>query len=259
MRAIAIDPDEGLLVSLPDDVLVARELSFSRRRRPLIVCGIDVRFAVRVYRRLRRSYSSRPNRHHLPAQKPARRTTSGVPRRARRCECRRFHLCAHRLRNRLGAREGRHQPLGPRTLALFLVASGVKLLLDARGNSGEGDDTWAHVLPTPPPVNVRAGVAGLPFLIGFLQGAANPGPFVNWTLFISFLIGHRLLDPSPAGAGGFAVGVGLGVFSWFTLLIRTAHRLKDHAGPWVARSTIVAGAFLLVTGLYFGWLSFAAS
>ena len=22
----------------------------------------------------------------------------------------------------------------------------------------------------------------LPFLIGFLQGAANPGPFVNWTL-----------------------------------------------------------------------------
>lgn len=144
-------------------------------------------------------------------------------------------------------------------LALFLVASGVKLLLDARGNSGEGDDTWAHVLPTPPPVNVRAGVAGLPFLIGFLQGAANPGPFVNWTLFISFLIGHRLLDPSPAGAGGFAVGVGLGVFSWFTLLIRTAHRLKDHAGPWVARSTIVAGAFLLVTGLYFGWLSFAAS
>jgi hypothetical protein len=78
-------------------------------------------------------------------------------------------------------------------------------------------------------------------------------------LFISFLIGHRLLDPSPAGAGGFAVGVGLGVFSWFTLLIRTAHRLKDHSGPWVARSTVVAGALLLATGLYFGWRSFASS
>jgi hypothetical protein len=82
---------------------------------------------------------------------------------------------------------------------------------------------------------------------------------VNWTLFISFLIGHRLLDPSPAGAGGFAVGVGLGVFSWFALLIRAAHTLKERAGVWVARSTVVAGAFLLATGLYFGWRSLASS
>ena len=144
-------------------------------------------------------------------------------------------------------------------LALFLVASGVKLLLDARTNSSEGDRTLARVLPTPLRVAVSSGVAGLPFLTGFLQGAANPDPFVNWTLFISFLIGHRLLDPSPAGTSGFAVGVGLGVFSWFTLLIRTAHRLKDHSGPWVARSTVAAGAFLLATGFYFGWRSLASS
>jgi threonine/homoserine/homoserine lactone efflux protein len=141
-------------------------------------------------------------------------------------------------------------------LALFLVASGVKLLLDARGASREGKDEQARASVPPSLATAGTGAASLPFLTGFLQGAANPGPFVNWTLFISFLIGHRLLDPSPAGAGGFAVGVGLGVFSWFTLLIRTAHRLKDRSGPWVARSTIVAGAFLLATGLYFGWRSF---
>ena len=144
-------------------------------------------------------------------------------------------------------------------LALFLVASGVKLLVDARGKTGGGDGTRARELSGPPRAAARAGVEGLPFLTGFLQGAANPGPFVNWTLFISFLIGHRLLDPSPAGAGGFAVGVGLGVFSWFTLLIRTADRLKDHSGLWIARSTIVAGAFLLATGIYFGWRSLVAS
>lgn len=144
-------------------------------------------------------------------------------------------------------------------LALFLVASGVKLLVDARGTWGERDGARTQTRTTPPGMTASAGVASLPFLTGFLQGAANPGPFVNWTLFISFLIGHRLLDPSPAGTGGFAVGVGLGVFSWFTLLIRIAHRLKDHSGPWVARSTIVAGAFLLATGLYFGWRSFASS
>ena len=144
-------------------------------------------------------------------------------------------------------------------LALFLVASGVKLLVDARCASGEGEGARARASAPPSGVNASAGGASLPFLTGFLQGAANPGPFVNWTLFISFLIGHRLLDPSPAGAGGFALGVGLGVFSWFTLLIRAAHRLKDGSGLWVARSTIVAGAFLLATGLYFGWRSFAPS
>jgi threonine/homoserine/homoserine lactone efflux protein len=141
-------------------------------------------------------------------------------------------------------------------LALFLVASGVKLLLDARSSSTL--DGARVPVPTAR-ANVNSRAAGLPFLTGFLQGAANPGPFVNWTLFISFLIGHRLLDPSPAGAGGFAIGVGLGVFSWFTLLIRAAHRLKDRSGAWVARSTVVAGAFLLATGLYFGWRSLASS
>ena len=70
---------------------------------------------VRVCRRLRRSHSSRPYRHHLPAPKPARRTTSGVPRRARRRERGCSHLCAHRLWSRLVAREGRRQPLGSRT------------------------------------------------------------------------------------------------------------------------------------------------
>jgi len=131
--------------------------------------------------------------------------------------------------------------------------------MDARSPSRGADGAQARASAPPSCVTASAGVASLPFLTGFLQGAANPGPFVNWTLFISFLIGHRLLDPSPAGAGGFAVGVGLGVFSWFTLLIRTAHRLKGHSGPWVARSTIVAGAFLLATGLFFGWRSFASS
>ena len=41
-------------------------------------------------------------------------------------------------------------------LALFLVAAGVKLLLDARGDSGEGDGARTRVPPTPPPVTVRA-------------------------------------------------------------------------------------------------------
>jgi threonine/homoserine/homoserine lactone efflux protein len=140
-------------------------------------------------------------------------------------------------------------------LAFFLVAYGIKLLVDARRDSRQDEDPHAPVLFTPIPVIARS--VRLPFLMGFLQGAANPAPFVNWTLFISFLIGHRLLDPSPAGAGGFALGVGLGVFSWFSFLIGIADRFRDRAGAWVARSTIIAGAVLMATGLYFTWRSFA--
>jgi threonine/homoserine/homoserine lactone efflux protein len=79
---------------------------------------------------------------------------------------------------------------------------------------------------------------------------------VNWTLFISFLVGHRLFVPSAAGAGGFALGVGLGVFSWFTLLIELADRWRSRAGSWVSRSTIAAGVLLVGFGLYFTYRSF---
>lgn len=145
-------------------------------------------------------------------------------------------------------------------LALFLVAYGVKILLvDVRRDSGQGDGSGARVRFTPAPVTASAGELRMPFLMGFMQGAANPAPFVNWTLFISFLIGHRLLDPSPTGAGGFALGVGLGVFTWFALLIKIADHFRDRAGAWVVRSTIFAGAFLVAFGLYFTWRSFASS
>jgi hypothetical protein len=98
----------------------------------------------------------------------------------------------------------------------------------------------------------------LPVLTGLLQGAANPALFLNWTLFISFLVGHRLLVPTAAGAGGFALGVGLGVFSWFSVLIQLADRWRNRAGAWVSRSTLAAGGLLVVFGLYFTWHSFNA-
>jgi len=146
------------------------------------------------------------------------------------------------------------------TLALFLVGYGAKLLLvDARRDADRTDPGTSrlHFTPHPPhPSDARGGFSRLPVLTGLLQGAANPALFVNWTLFISFLVGHRLFVPSAAGAGGFALGVGLGVFSWFSLLIVLVDRWRSRAGAWVSRSTIVAGALLVVFGLYFTFRSF---
>ncbi len=145
------------------------------------------------------------------------------------------------------------------TLALFLLGYGAKLLfVDARRDAEKSDPGSSRLHFTPRPAEAQEGRVRLPILTGLLQGAANPVLFVNWTLFISFLVGHRLFVPTAAGAGGFALGVGLGVFTWFAVLIELVDRWRNRAGAWVSRSTLAAGALLVVFGLYFTWRSFNA-
>ena len=144
-------------------------------------------------------------------------------------------------------------------LALFLVGYGAKLLfVDARRDANRTDPGTSRLHFTPRPPAASPDKLRLPVLTGLLQGAANPALFVNWTLFISFLVGHRLFVPSAAGAGGFALGVGLGVFAWFSLLTEFVDRWRARAGAWVHRSTLVAGALLVVFGVYFTYRSFGA-
>ena len=78
--------------------------------------------------------------------------------------------------------------------------------------------------------------------------------FLNWTLIITFLVGHRILPTGLLPAGVFAVGVGVGVFVWFVILTELVERLKSHpAGDWIRHSTFGAGVLLLAFGLYFPW------
>lgn len=137
-------------------------------------------------------------------------------------------------------------------LALFLMIYGLKLLFwDLKreeeverlaAENGPGADT-GPVTPRP--------TSRLPFLTGILQGAANPALVVNWTLLIGFLVGHRLYVPRPASAGVFAVGIGIGVFAWFALVIELLSAVSDRAGAWVKRSTALAGVLLIAFGVYF--------
>lgn len=147
-------------------------------------------------------------------------------------------------------------------LALFLVAYGLKLLIwdrrrdaeaEARLLAGAGSgETPAPTPPTPPK-------GRLPVVVGLLQGAANPTLLVNWTIVISFLVGHRLVPPGPGTAAGFALGVGLGVFAWFATIIQILDRLKERARGWVRRSTVLAGVLLVLFGLIFTWKSLTGS
>jgi threonine/homoserine/homoserine lactone efflux protein len=143
-------------------------------------------------------------------------------------------------------------------LAIFLVGYGLKLLfVDRRRDRAVPAHGFTPAPapasgPVPAPGRLKFGV-----LTGLLQGAANPALFVNWTILISFLVGHRLFVPSAASALGFALGVGGGVFAWFAVLIELVDRWKLKAGAWVARSTLLAGVLLVGFGVFFTWRSFA--
>jgi len=138
-------------------------------------------------------------------------------------------------------------------LALFLVGYGLKLLFVDRRRDKLAEEGAAPPADGPSaaaPAGVR------PFLTGLLQAAANPALLVNWTILISFLVGHRIFVPSFTSALGFALGVGIGVFLWFTTLVELADRWKSKAGAWVSRSTVLAGVLLVGFGVFFTVRSF---
>jgi threonine/homoserine/homoserine lactone efflux protein len=138
-------------------------------------------------------------------------------------------------------------------LALFLLASGLKILVLDRKRDAE---KAARPGLTAPPKEVSG--FRFPLLVGVLQGAANPALFVNWTLLISFLVGHRILPTGLLPAGVFAVGVGLGVFTWFAILVELVERLRAHpSGEWIHKSSFAAGVLLLGFGLWFSWRTVA--
>jgi threonine/homoserine/homoserine lactone efflux protein len=135
-------------------------------------------------------------------------------------------------------------------LALVLVGFGMKILVFDRNREEPGPDE-----PVTPPRNqtaIKAFRLSPSFFVGVLQGAANPILFVNWTLLTGFLVAQGFLATGPAPAAGFALGVGLGVFVWFVVLVELVQRLRNHpAGEWIRNSTTVAGLLLVGFGLFF--------
>jgi L-lysine exporter family protein LysE/ArgO len=139
-------------------------------------------------------------------------------------------------------------------LALFLLAGGLKILIYDRKKDAGMNAANPGLTATPKEVSGFR----FPLLVGVLQGAANPALLVNWTLINSIIVGHRLLPKGHLPGGVFAVGVGLGVFTWFALLVELVEKLRKHpAGEWIQKSSFAAGVLLLGFGLYFTWRSVA--
>lgn len=146
------------------------------------------------------------------------------------------------------------QPVVKGGLGLFVTAYGVTILVHhIRSRRAEKavlpDESLVTAIPEAAVKGSRA-----PFLMGILQGAANPVLVMNWTFVLGFLFAHRLVLPERNSLLAFALGVGLGVFAWFAVIIETLRRLHDHPiGGFLRRSTIFAGILLIAFGCYFTW------
>jgi threonine/homoserine/homoserine lactone efflux protein len=89
------------------------------------------------------------------------------------------------------------------------------------------------------------------FVTGLAATGLNPTLLASWTAVTSALYGEGWLEPNPGTAPLFALGVGLGVLSWFLLVVRFAQRLRGHMNAERRRKVVRGfGLFLLGIGLY---------
>jgi threonine/homoserine/homoserine lactone efflux protein len=85
------------------------------------------------------------------------------------------------------------------------------------------------------------------FAAGALRGITNPTLAANWTMLVAGLTAAGLYVPSPIGGASFAIGVGLGVSSYFTVLARAVGAAPSgRLAPWLRAIGGVTGAALVV-------------
>jgi threonine/homoserine/homoserine lactone efflux protein len=91
--------------------------------------------------------------------------------------------------------------------------------------------------------------ASTSFAGGVLRGIANPTLAANWAMLVAGLTASGLYAPSPAGGASFAIGVGTGVASYFTVLARAVGAAPNgRVAPWLRAIGGVTGAALVVAG-----------
>jgi threonine/homoserine/homoserine lactone efflux protein len=89
---------------------------------------------------------------------------------------------------------------------------------------------------------------------GFVLGASlallNPTIIASWTVVVATAHGAGLLRPGVLPAVGFAVGVGLGIVSWFATLLRLIHRFERGLRPeTIDRVLHVTGWLVVALGV----------
>ncbi len=102
-------------------------------------------------------------------------------------------------------------------------------------------------LASRPPTSPRSA------LLGFTMTAVNPTLLLSWSAAIGIAHSTGLLRVDASNAFPFAVGVGVGIASWYALLGWLLARFRKRVTPVVLRRvTCGMGVFLILLGVGFG-------
>jgi threonine/homoserine/homoserine lactone efflux protein len=131
-------------------------------------------------------------------------------------------------------------PVSRAGAAILLVALGILFLTKKGGPPAPEDARKDHGLGS--------------FLVGFSLTALNPTLIATWTAAATTLFSSGLVRFEPALAVPFGLGAGVGIVSWFALLVGVIRRYKDRFRYSVLLGVLrVMGVFLLALAAGFGY------
>lgn len=91
------------------------------------------------------------------------------------------------------------------------------------------------------------------FSTAFSVAAFNPVLLLNWTAAVAFVFSHLEVDPSGWVGAGFVLSIGVGVVSWYAVLMSLLRRYREdiptEALAWVQR---IMSLFVIGGALYLG-------
>jgi threonine/homoserine/homoserine lactone efflux protein len=88
------------------------------------------------------------------------------------------------------------------------------------------------------------------WLVGLSITALNPTLIASWTAVVAALHGAGIASSNPLEALPFALGIGLGIMSWFVVLLAIVGRFREKLSPNVVhRGVQIVGGLLAAGGV----------
>jgi len=128
-------------------------------------------------------------------------------------------------------------PVSRGAAAAILIGLGVSFLLRKPSTDPPGDDG-------------RAGARS--FLLGLGITAFNPTLIATWTGAVTTLAGTGAVAVDSSLAWPFGLAAGLGIFSWYLVLVALVRRYRDRFRPETLDKVLrVFGVFVIGVGIWF--------
>ncbi|HEX7604209.1 MAG TPA: LysE family transporter [Polyangiaceae bacterium] len=86
------------------------------------------------------------------------------------------------------------------------------------------------------------------WLVGLSITALNPTLIASWTAVVAAMHGAGIASSNPLHALPFALGIGIGIMTWFVVLLALVARYREKLAPKVVRRGVQIVGGLLAAG-----------